>query len=192
MPSFTADLAFLEAGINELQDYLLSNEIYWPLGLPAPPGERPYPRLTMGWLLLTRQRILGWQERLAPPAAAHTVPRLLHALDAQRARWPVAWQKKAGAEFSSRLKLWANFLNEYKTDPPAHAARYPYEVNRRAMLHLLQQETQAISPEETDLLAAMDGYLRAILRPGEFVWEPQIAPAFPPEIYWYLYGNLPA
>lgn len=187
MASFEYDLTFLQGGIPELQAYLLSNEIYWPLGLAAPAGERPYPQMTLGWLLLAHRRATGWPQGPPSPQLAA----LTHQMDATRAKWHSAWRKKAAQEFSSRLKLWANYLNDYRGDK-THAHQYAYESQRRVLLHLLVTEEAEISPAESELLKGMDSYLRAVLQPGPFIWHPDLTAAFPQDTYWYLYGTLPA
>ncbi len=192
MPSLEYDRTFLQAGIPELEKYLLSDEIYWPLGLRALQGEAPFPRMTLGWLLLARERARGWQASGIPPAQSHVIEQLAIRMDAIRTRWRAAWENKARQEFRSRLTLWTNFINEYRKDRGGHANRYPYEVQRRAMLHLLQQEAREIPDPELELLHRMDRFLQSVLAPGEFVWEAEIAPAFPRDVYWYLYGSLPA
>ncbi len=189
MPSIEYDLAFLRAGIPELQGYLLSNEIYWPLGLATPQGERPYPRMTLGWLLLARTRAGGWGMTGNAPAQNGGLTALTHEMDEIRNRWRIAWEKKAAQEFSSRLKLWANYLNDYRGDKANHTTQYPYEVQRRVILHLLSYETDQLPPTELDLLKGMDGFLKAVLQAGGFVWEQDIASAFPPATFWYLYGT---
>ena len=191
MSSFAYDVTFLQRGIPELQSYLLSNEIYWPLGLATPTGGTPYPRMTLGWLLLAKARARGWVDANRVSSQANQLESLARELDQVRARWRVAWNKKAAQEFSSRLKLWADFLNEYRGDKAAHARRYRYEVQRRVMLDLLAGEADPIPKPESDLLQGMDSFLRAALKPGAFVWEEELTGTFPPESYWYLYGNLP-
>ncbi len=190
MPSFEYDLAFLQAGVPELQAYLLSNEIYWPLGLATPAGERPYPRMTLGWLLLARTRLEGHLSAGQPSARSRVVESQFRELDDTRSRWRIAWEKKAAQEFHARLTLWANFLNDYRGDKASFANQYLYEAQRRVMLHLLASETE-IPQHALDLLAGLDRFLQAVLHPGVFVWEKEIAPGFPPVRYWYLYGTLP-
>ena len=113
MPSLEYDRTFLQAGIPELEKYLLSDEIYWPLGIRALQGEAPFPRMTLGWLLLARERARGWQASGIPPAQSHVIEQLAIRMDAIRTRWRVAWENKARQEFRSRLTLWTNFINEY-------------------------------------------------------------------------------
>ena len=40
-----------------MEQYLLSKDIYWPVGVSTSAGETPYPKLTLGTLLLVQQRL---------------------------------------------------------------------------------------------------------------------------------------
>jgi hypothetical protein len=54
------DRAYLEAGIPELEDYLLSDELYWPISARG----HNLPRLTIGGLLLANDRLEARGERI--------------------------------------------------------------------------------------------------------------------------------
>lgn len=176
MTSIGQDRAYLEAGIPELENYLLSDELYWPV------TARGYnlPRLTLGGLLLTKTRLQAQGEQIES---------LLAQLEAVRAKWQVAWEKKAGREFQSRFGLWGNYLSDYRQQPEGNADSYPHEVRNRAMLQLLQPELPQELPER-EALAPLDSALRGNLVPGNFIWEPAVQPGFPRGEYWFLYGTL--
>ena len=176
MKSREKDRAYLEAGVPELGQYLLSNELYWPV------SARGYdlPRLTIGGLLLAQTRLEAHRERIEP---------LVTQLETVRSKWRVAWETKAGREFQSRFGLWSNYLADYRQRPERYADAYPHEVRYRVMLHLLQGE-MSTSPPEQEGLIRLDGVLRTSLSPGEFIWDADLIPGFPPEVYWYLYGKL--
>lgn len=188
MPSPEYDLRFFQAGIAEMEQYLLAKDIYWPVGISALPGETPYPKLTLGTLLLVQQRL----EATTSTAGQHAeLLKLKNQLNAVRSRWRTAWGKKAQAEFRARLNLWRDFLSDYRKEPGAHFDRFGYEVGRRAMLHLLAAEADELSQAHVDLLAALDAQLKAVLRPGAFAWDASLSASFPPQEFWYLYGSLP-
>jgi hypothetical protein len=170
------DRAFIEAGIPELEAYLLSNELYWPI------TARGYdlPRLTVGGFLLARKRLEARGERIEP---------LVAQLDAVRSKWRVAWETKAGREVGARMRLWSNYLSDYRHNPEGHADAYPHEVRYRAMLHLLLAELPT-SPPEAEELAQLDSLLRANLISSDFVWEADLQSGFPHKVYWFLYGKL--
>ena len=187
MPTFEYDLRYLQAGADQLEAYLLAPELYWPAGASAPKGEPPYPQLTLGGLLLARQR-LGATAQTAAQQAELT--RLEGQLEALRNQWRTAWGNKARQDFHARLKLWRDFLEEYREKPSAHYDRYSYEVGRRVQLHLLAGEAIDLPQAELEVVKGLDKLLRAILRPGPFLWDELLTSSFPEPTYWYLYGTL--
>lgn len=188
MLTATYDLRYLQAGLDQLESYLLSNDLYRPIGIQAAYGETPYPQLTLGWLLLARLRA---QATSQTPAERHNLESLSQQLDALRSHWRSAWGNKAQAEFRARLNLWRNFLEEYRKSPKSNYDRYAYEVNRRVLLELLAPEAGQLPDADLQALAGLDHGLQAILLPGPFIWEASLAPSFPQATFWYLYGNLP-
>jgi hypothetical protein len=186
MASFEYDLNYLQAGEEVFEEYLLSSDLYWPVGIKAHSGSPPYPRLTLGGMLLAQVRA---------HALAHTseeqaeLVKIDERLDALRDKWRVAWEKKATHEIRARLKLWSDFLSEYREHPDNNVDRYGYEVNRRVLLHLLKPDAR-ISEVERDLIDTLDDFLKAALVPGDFVWDDDLAVGFPPDPYWYLYSQL--
>ncbi len=181
MPSAEQDWAFIRAALPELRRYLLSEELFWPLG-----GQQP--RLTPGNLLLARQRLAAWAQS---PAQEAELQRWDQALEVEVLRWPVAWEKKVAHEFASRLRQWRNYLEDYRRAPDEQAAYYPYEVHLRVILDLLSEETR-LDATDRGLLAGLDTQLRAAFRPGDFVWDAALQVAFPAADFWYLYGRLRA
>jgi hypothetical protein len=81
-------------------------------------------------------------------------------------------------------------LQEYRENPENNADRYPYEVQRRVMLELLSPDAAQAPQAERDMLPSLDQLLRAVFIPGEFAWEIELQPGFPPDEFWYLYGRL--
>jgi hypothetical protein len=57
------------------------------------------------------------------------------------------------------------------------------------MLHLLLDELPASLPEQKEL-SQLDSLIRVNLISGDFIWEADLQPGFPREVYWYLYGKL--
>lgn len=187
MTTLEDDLAYFEAGNSELEAYLLSDELFWPLsGFPGQSRLR-FPRLTLGGLLLARERA---QARALAPAEQAVWTRLDRQLDATRRRWRVAWEKKAAREFTSRLNQWRNYLADFRQDPEANADYYPQEVRWRVMMHLLERETTEIPEAELELMKTLDIILRESLVSGPFIWEQDLTPGFTLETYWFLFSSL--
>lgn len=187
MPSFEFDLGYLQAGVQEMEEFIHSKDVYGSTGASSPPGEPDYPQLTLGGLLLAQTRLHALALDGTQAARLATVEA---ALEKIRTHWRVAWGQKAGREFHARLQLWRDFLEEVRAKPEDHIDRYPYEVSRRVMLDLLKDEAEAIQPAELELLDALDKLLRAMFKSGGFSWEETYRREFPPEKFWYLYGYL--
>lgn len=187
MTTFDYDLRYVQAGVEQLEAYLLSPELYWPSGVSARSGETPYPQLTLSNLLLALRRL---QATAQTPGQKEELSRLEQQLEANRYRWRSAWRKKAQVDFHARLRLWRDFLEEYRQKPSAHYDRYTYEVGRRVQLHLLESEIPDLKAAEKEAVQGLDKLLRAFFVPGEFVWDAALKSSFPPETFWYLYGHL--
>jgi hypothetical protein len=181
------DLAYIKAGLELLEPYLLSQSIYWPIQMKPPVGEPPFPSLTLGGLLLARLKLEGV---LIPGDLSGEVERIKAEMGRIYLGWRVAWEQKASREFQARLKLWRDFLEDYRANPAGQSDRYAYEVSRRVMLELLQPYAVQVSSAEFDLLKGLDNLLKEILIAGDFIWDKLQAPAFPIKTYWYLYGRL--
>lgn len=188
------DLRYLKAGVEELEQYLLSSQLYWPVHVVTPTGETPYPRLTPGELLLAREKLRahslspGYNDEVTSPVQAK-IDRLEGDFEVIRSKWRGNWGKKAAQDFSSRLVLWRNFLGDYRKVPDDQAPFYAYEVRTRVILQLLEPEAVGIPAAELDMRTGLDTLLRAILVPGEFIWEAALEAGFPKADYWYLYAQ---
>lgn len=178
------DLGYLKAGVPQLESYLLSQELYWPIGASPPDGMPPYPQLTLGSILLSLAKLSA---RALSPQERSEYARLRSELESTRTHWQVAWEQKARREFHARLMLWRDYIEDYRQNPTEHADRYTFEVSRRVMLDLLSQETRDLPHTELELLSGLDNVLQAKLPSGGFVWEDDLSTAFPSGKYWYLY-----
>lgn len=187
MASIEYDLGYLSEGLASLERYLLSDDIYWNMRAASPPGEPAYPLLSLGGLLLAKTRL---EARNLSNEQSGRFSRLVTGIDVNRTHWRAAWTKKAEREFTARLRLWRNFIEEYRQNPAANIDRYNYEVSRRVMLYFLQAEATQISEPEQEMLAGLDKILLAVLIPGEFIWDDELRYGFPPQNFPYLYGTL--
>lgn len=170
MPNREEDLRYVETGIQELKDYLLSDVLFWPL-------TAPLPRLTIGGLLLAQKRLQ------AQGAGLH----LNTQLDAVRNKWRVAWEEKAVREISARFNLWKNYLDDYRTEPQTRAESYAHEIRWRVLLVLLFAELPSV-PVEAEGLSVLDTVLQGKFVSGKFIWDAAIKSGFPQDEFWFLYG----
>jgi hypothetical protein len=186
MVSQQYDLGYLKAGLSQLEDYLLSNQLYWTLGASHPPGEPIYPQLTIGTLLLAIKRL---QTRAGEGSGTEYFDELSELNKIER-QWNSAWIQKATREVHARMNLWRNYLDDYRISPADNYDRYAFEVSRRVVLELLQPYIDEASNKNNQLLTNLDAVLRINFMPGNFIWEKDIKQGFPRNNYWYLYGSL--
>lgn len=187
MPNFAYYQVYLQAGLNEVERYLLSKELFWPLNIAPVLGEVSYPNLTLGGLLLHRT----YARPLAQTASQITsLQKLETEIEAIHTRWRVAWERKASWEFKSRLRQWGNFIKEIRVDPEDNLGYFRYEVRLRVILDLLRADLRDVDPAHFEHLDSLDLLLRALFQPGGFIWESELASEFPAENYWYLWGVL--
>jgi len=181
-------LDFIQAAVDQLKDFLFSDLIYWPIGIRAASGYKAYPQLTLGTLLL----FLHQAEALSTDSESKTeLSRSKTDIELIRTKWQAHWRRKAEAEFSARIKLWRDFLQEYRKDPEGNFDRYEYEVTRRVMLEWLAQESSSLKRPELEMLKSLDLLLKSLMVHGDFIWDQNLKPEFPEEVFWYLYGKLP-
>ncbi len=169
MPTSQEDLLYIQTSLPELKNYLLSDLLYYPL-------DGNHPRLTIGGILLS-------QQRLGDSATATNVNQNLSAL---KSSWRVAWTQKSARELEARLRLWRNYLNDYRKSPEEYSADYPHEVRWRVMIELLSVEVDQIPAE----IAALDQLLRAKFIRGEFIWDENLKSQFSEDKFWFLYGQI--
>ena len=169
MPTPQADLLYLQTSLPELKNYLLSDILYYPL-------DGNLPRLTIGGILLSEHRLRD------DKSTTHLIPKLTTVKSA----WRVAWTKKSTAELEARLRLWRNYLNDYRKNPEEYAPDYPHEIRWRVMIALLSAEVDKIPAE----IAVLDQLLRTKFISGDFVWDENLRTQFPEDEFWFLYGEI--
>jgi hypothetical protein len=173
--------------LEEIEDYILSSEVFWPLSKRSPTGT-PLPHLTLGGLLLTLNELKA-QDKDMPPSQRTDHDELLLDVERVRVKWAVGFERKAAQELRSRLNLWRAYLYDIEERVDT-AENYPYEVRHRVMFEHLA-ELSIRQPEIkpwVDEMQILDTRLRSFFIPGEFVWDARLEDIYPKSTFWYLYG----
>jgi uncharacterized protein YukE len=181
MPTLADDRAYFWSGVRELEDYLLSNELFWPLSAGS-----NLPRLTIGGLLLSQIRL---RTRTSAMQAAGEVKQAERDMIQLRSRWRVAWERKAAQEVHARLARWQDYLTEDQRFLAQRMKDYPHEVQGRVILQILKQEAPGLS-KAWATIEALDQLVKEAWLPGPFIWEMDLSGSFPAAEYWFLYGKL--
>jgi uncharacterized protein YukE len=177
--NYSQNLQFLKAGLEELKDYLLSSELFWNASLPA-----NYPQLTLGNLLLAAAEVQAAGEFLATERSQRQL--LLDELARQKIEWRSAWERKAQKEFGSRLRQWAQYIDELGENVNRTPAHYKTDVRVRVLLELLAPEAPALRGQ----LASSDARLKRLVADGGFIWDEEVKGAFSKSKYWFLWVGL--
>jgi len=188
MENSSYDLKYLRIGVEEIEDYLLSDELFWPV-TGRPSGGRPFfLKMTIGNLLLSEHRLatLAAENGLSSAEEREFLD-MQRRFEVVRSKWQVAWEEKAKKEYHTRFNQWMRTIEEIKGDRYQNAPYYRNEVRVRVLLELL---TDQIPVQARYNLNPFDSTLKRMFKPGEFIWEKEIAPGFLEDKYWYLYGGI--
>jgi hypothetical protein len=183
------NLTLAAAMIAEMEPYLLSTEIFWPIDSRKPRDGLSFPRLTLGGLQLTMDQLQAVQREMTP-AQASDHRRLVMFVDQLRFKHAVALESKAVREAGSRLNLWRAFVLDLE-ETPRRAGNYEYEVRHRVMLARLEEFAgdHIDFREKRAAAEAVDRRLRAMFVDDAFRWDARLETIYPREVYWYLYGH---
>jgi hypothetical protein len=188
MHTLEFNLKLVRAMLEEFEDYLLSNELFWPLDPSSLQEQPPLPRLTPGGL------ILAFDELDAQTTGMSLLERTEHQkLDRQMQRvfqkWPEAAGRKAAREMHSRFNLWKAYVNDLleREDRPDN---YAYEVRQRVIFERITQLAvhQPDSQATIQAINPIDASLQTHFKAGEFIWDPCLRKLYPEDRYWFLYG----
>jgi hypothetical protein len=173
--------------LEELEDYILSSEIFWPLSKRSTSGS-PFPRLTLGGLILTLNELKAQEIDMSPSQRAD-LDKLLRDMDRVRVKWAVGIERKAAQELRSRLNLWRAYLLDIE-ERVETTENYPREVRNRVMFEHLADLSirQPDTKPRVDEMRHLDTRLRSFFAPGEFVWDVRLERIYPQSTFWFLYG----
>jgi hypothetical protein len=173
---------------DEMEAYLQSDVLYWQMDASRPGGDQ-LPKLTVGGFLERACRLraasLSSSQRVVLDESVRCFEQ---ARDMQHARYV----ERAVHDLRGRLDAWQWFLDDYARQPEEQAPYYPAQAHTRLAAELLMGELENLprAAEFARRLAALDERLRADWIDGPFVWHAALAPGFPRERFWWLYGKL--
>lgn len=150
------------------------------------------PRLTVGGLLMRLQRLTAIRSGLSA-AQQQAIAQAQSQLDQVRKDWPVAYEGKLERELPSRIQAYGELLKECTDDARRCADSYPSEIEKRVIIESLLAEAGAhnvLAPQIASQVRNMDGVLKKVTGPSDFIWDKRLEPAYPRDPYWYLYATV--
>jgi hypothetical protein len=178
------DLKFIESTCQDLDDYILSNQLYWPVDHETYRDGISFSRVTIGLIRLITEQLRAVKLSEEQSSRLKEANRII---DNIQRKWKVAWGKKVSAEFKSRLNLWQEFIRECISDKKVLLSGFRTALSNRTILQLLLLD---LPNEEAGLILSLhetDQWLRENLVEGPFIWDDEYQHTFPSEKFWFLY-----
>lgn len=186
------DLAVVAAMAAQFESYILKGQVYRTVVVPTPgdhrgSGERPVQ--SSGGDVLARLHKLAAQSDSLSREQRQALAEAKAQIDTATARLPSNYQALLLREARARLNSLNWFLDDCSENRRECRVQYPFEIRNRQRI---AEIGKALVSENADALATqvapVDQRLQAMIARGEFVWEATVAPVYPREEYWYLYG----
>lgn len=185
------ELAILKAALPIWEDFLFSDEVYWPLHFDSKISIKAEekPRLSAGRLC---QALAVLQIVMAHDTGLRQVIQPDYELFQQlMERWPANWEKKINTEIPVRLRQLTSDLNDLRKNKNPYPALFERVIELRFMLScMIEQLDSKLQLHYQTNLTAIDALIRTISKPAPFSGQPEFAPHFDSLIYWYLYRSL--
>ncbi|MCC6602504.1 MAG: hypothetical protein IT327_04800 [Anaerolineae bacterium] len=180
------DLEILQAMAGQMDDYLRSESLFWPMGY------SDMPQLTLGGYWLRQHRLTALRHLLTSEQQAQ-LDEAVQTFNTAVSEWVVRTEKRAHTELEARVRQWGEYLRDLADKNAGEVVSYPAQVEVRAiiaaLLDQLQQRPYTLDPKLARAATSLDQGLRARLSGGEFVWPEAWQPAYPKAAYWFLYGR---
>lgn len=166
------DRKFILASAAELEQYLSSSVVLWPLrGNKAP--------LSPGNLLFAQSRL---NATTADGELIGNLERIKVIIDTNRS----AWRRRVEKEIPLRLNQYRSLVDDY-LDVGTIDAGYRNNISTRVKLDLLLSALDAEPVANLQVIAELDRKLFSLLCEGKFIWEDALGDLFTKDRYSFLY-----
>lgn len=184
-----ADLAIAVAMTEELEDYIVADELFHTLDVRVPGSGDMKLKMTGGDLLTRIFRLRAQRDRLSPAQQQQfdqvdaDARRIIYSLKTR-------FHQRLQRELKSRIDSLHWFIDEATEDLTRGRANYAFEIRNRQRIEEILKELGSDVPQPLAVeLASIDGSLGALRMGPEFVWDPSLQSVFPQKPYWYLYAR---
>lgn len=180
------DLAIFESMVADFEPYLSSEATHWTLAEPDMPG------LTIGGLLMRRQRLGALQDSMPPEAQERyrsADARLRSMLQSNVVRFEV----RTHQELHARVSEWVNYLRRLQRSGHIAPDYYERVADTRVVIAAMMRQLHE-APYQLDLnveqeVEILDRNLQRRWVKGGFIWDEAWQAAYPQSEFWYLYGS---
>lgn len=192
--SIERDLREAKAMADALTPYVYNDEIYVSIGGGLFGGGN-MPSLTLGALLMRIRRLTALRDTMTAEQQT-TLDAVIARNDAVHNEWRMHYDQKLVREAHSRLDAMRRFFEECRDSPRQCSAIYLPEVLRRTIVEECRAPIadNKSGTDDNDLdkkIRDVDGRLRALVSPVDFIWDAQLQTVYPQADYWWLYARPP-
>ncbi len=145
-PELAAKLLEAETFADQLEDYLLSDKLFWQISVETPVGTRQ-PKMTLGSLYERIQYLQAHAEELGPNDRRR-LEKIERAWEEAQRQYPSQWREKLRREYRSYMNNWKYFLEQRASNPERWAQEYKFEVRNRERARLV---LRLLGPDAADL-----------------------------------------
>ena len=184
MDTFERELVYLNNVVEELEDYILSKTLYWPISIPGKSLFLSNATLTIGNVYFSLQVL---ENDLITPDQIASRQNIIQNIEKVSTHWRINWAEKAKAEFTSRLLLWENFLQDLLEEKRGTVQEYKSQVRNRVLLRLLEIKASVNIPQQFNKLNKIDDAYNKITQETDFIWDRMLITSFPKRVYHFLY-----
>lgn len=180
------DLEILEAMATEMDEYLRSQTLFWPM------MKGNLPRLTIGGYLMRQHRLVALRD-LLDDSDQGRMNTAIENFNTALVEKIVSFEIRAHDELRARLRQWGEYLKELHDKSLGMGDYYPSHVQTRVMIAALVQKLKErpykLDERIQEQLDVYDNVLRNYWMPGDFTWPLDWIAAYPEADYWWLYGQ---
>ncbi len=183
------DVKEAQAMVKCLTPYIYEDRLYRRIEGKGIFSRSNIPYMTLGAVLLRLRRLRALETHLTD-AQQKQLAQLESRHGEVRREWCVHYEKKLVKEALSRLDAMRMFFDECRESPRLCAGAYMPEVLRRTIVQeivLAMTEMDVHSADLNAKIALIDGQLRGVVQPADFVWSGMLQPVYPKEPFWWLY-----
>ena len=186
MEKLRQDLEIIEAMAAEMDSYLKSDVLFWPM------TNGNLPRLTLGGYLMRQYRLLALED-LLDEGEKERLDTAVSQFNEALVEKIVRLEQRTHQELEARMRQWAEYLKDLSRESASSSAYYATAVETRAMISALVNKLKLPPYQLNDRIlqqiTMFDGNLRRRWHSGDFVWPEEWQPAYPKAVYWWLYGG---
>ena len=187
MESIDYNLDLFDALLDEIEDFILSADIFWPLAKRSKPDSPPYPRLSTGGLLMTRDESQAQEAEMNSDQKARHA-KLQRQWNEVLNKWRSALGRKSEREMGMRLNLWRAYLSDLEE---GSASNFDYHREARNRVQFTRLRTLTASNSKTlkmeKTIRSLDARLLNLTIASEFIWDDRLREIYLEGDFGFLY-----